>query len=223
MARKGSFQARQVQCRLWAWGFWCCLCFCLQRALLRWFRQAEFSCWHIYKKNCTHKSSGCSHWLSIYLCSALPNGWKRDICPYLLEQGNRVKFMLILLTPASYKLMSELFTVASRSFSSWMKIWRLSGVTFTSTHSEWSSIETLSAQECHLFSLNSTCKTWLTRGYSYVQGNKRILVPVVHVIHFVDNFCHLSVGNNRRLQKFREQINNFSSSWICLGLNVIYL
>lgn len=54
----------------------------------------------------------------------------------LLGLGREELLRLILLTPASYMLISELFRAAKSSFSSWRKICRLSGVTFTSTHSE---------------------------------------------------------------------------------------
>lgn len=114
--------------------------------------------------------------------------------------GREEQFRLILLTPASYVLISELFRTANRSFSSWRKICRLSGVTFTSTHSEKTagkrSQNPPNLRPVLLIYTPETASV-LTRGNRYVQGNKWILVSVVHMIHFVHKLNHLQIGKRQ--------------------------
>lgn len=118
----------------------------------------------------------------------------------LLVLGREEQFRLILLTPASYMLISELFRTANRSFSSWRKICLLSGVTFTSTHSEKTagkrSQNPPSPRPVLLIYKPETGRV-LTRRNGYVQGNKWILVSVVHMIHFVHKLNHLQIGKRQ--------------------------
>lgn len=134
----------------------------------------------------------------------------------LLALGREEQFRLILLTPASYMLISELFRTANKSFSSWRKICRLSGVTFTSTHSE----RTARKRSQNPPSLRPVLLIYkpetgsvLTRGNGYVQDNKWILVSVVHMIHFVHKLNHL-------LEKGRQQKRQFKPSSLNVGEKV---
>lgn len=93
--------------------------------------------------------------------------------------------------------MREVFRIANRSFSSWRKICRLSGVTFTSTHSE-NTTHMHANQAGSINYISLINPHFLTWSDSYVQGNKWILMSVVHVIHFIYEFGHLQSGNNQR-------------------------
>lgn len=74
--------------------------------------------------------------------------WECSDLAHILPVICGVWLRLILLTPVSYIAMREHFRIASNSFSSCRNIWRLSGVTFMSTHSTWWRITEIRKPKC---------------------------------------------------------------------------